>query len=116
MLIFNLNKVNTLNSQWGDCLKKLDDRKNQLETMLIECRKLEQINNEFSNRIVDMENKVQSLPDITFGQDTLKRQKNQYKQIKNELNQTRQLFDELKEVNEKIINKYNNDDTRQTRK
>lgn len=100
-----------MNSQWVDCLKKLTERKNQLETMLIECRKLEQINNEFTNRINEMENKVQALPDITFGQDTLKRQKSQYKQIKNELNQTKQLFEELKEINEKIMNKYSTDDT-----
>lgn len=47
--------------------------------MLNECRKLEQINNEFANRIQEIEQKVESLPNLSFGKDTLKRQKSEYK-------------------------------------
>ena len=43
------------------------DRKEILETMLNECRKLEQINYEFTNRITEMEEKITNLPTLGHG-------------------------------------------------
>ncbi len=46
-----------------------------------ECRRIDHLNQQFLDRIVEMEERVQSLPELnsSFGQDTLKKQKSQYK-------------------------------------
>ena len=87
------------------------EKKRQFEEMLSDCRRLDQINNDFLNRIVEMEQKVETLPDLTYGKDTLKKQKTEYKNVKSELNQIKDLFDELKDIHEAIINKYQTNDT-----
>lgn len=69
-----------MNIQWKESTDKVIDRKHSLEAMLNECKKLEQINNEFSNRIYEVEKKVDTFPILpSFGKDTLKRQRIEYK-------------------------------------
>lgn len=70
-----------MSSQWKESTNKVIDKKNQLETMLNESSKLEQINSDFLNRISDMESKVECLPEPSFGKDTLRKQKTEYKVI-----------------------------------
>jgi hypothetical protein len=55
------------------------ERKKLLESMFNECQKLESINTEFMNRIIEIEQKVDGLPELTFGKDTLRKQKTEYK-------------------------------------
>ena len=78
--------------------------------MLNECRKLEQINYEFTNRITEMEEKLINLPSLGHGVETLKKQKNEYKEFRSEINQLKALFDELKDITQAIIFKYQSDD------
>ena len=78
--------------------------------MLNECRKLEQINYEFTNRITEMEEKLINLPSLGHGVETLKKQKNEYKEFRSEINQLKSLFDELKDITQAIIFKYQSDD------
>ena len=47
--------------------------------MLKECQTLDQINMDFIERINEIEQKVDSFPELTFGKDTLKKQKTEYK-------------------------------------
>lgn len=108
-LIFII-KVKQLESQWKESTRKVIDRKDILETMLNECRKLEQINYEFTNRITEMEEKIQNLTPIGNAVDNLKLQKSEYKEMRAEINQLKSLFDELKEINQTIIEKYQTDD------
>ncbi len=65
--------------QWKESTNRVIDKKQQLEIMLNESLKLEQINSDFLNRIADMEKKVQGLPEPSFGKDTLRKQKTEYK-------------------------------------
>ena len=78
--------------------------------MLSECRKLEQINYEFTNRITEMEEKIMNLPSIGNGVETLKKKKIEYKEIRSEINQLKALFEELKDITQAIIYKYQSDD------
>lgn len=109
------NEVLKLESKWNEKTLKVKERKNQLECMLNECHKLDQINFEFINRIQEMENKVMNLPPLGSGYDTLKQQKIEYKEIRVEINHLKQLFEELREVNQTIIDKYLFDDTSKIR-
>jgi DNA repair exonuclease SbcCD ATPase subunit len=102
--------VTQLETQWKDNTKKVIDRKDTLETMLSECRKLEQINYEFTNRITEMEEKIMNLPSIGNGVETLKKQKIEYKEVRSEINQLKGLFEELKDITQAIIYKYQSDD------
>lgn len=82
--LFNNNyiiftKVNQLTCQWEKSIINVTERKDQLETMLNECQTLEQINMDFMERINEIEQKVDSFPELTFGKDTLKKQKTEYK-------------------------------------
>jgi F0F1-type ATP synthase gamma subunit len=77
--------------------------------MLNECRKLEQINYEFTNRISEMEEKITNLPSLGHGIETLKKQKSEYKEFRSEISQLKELFDELKDITQAIIFKYQSD-------
>jgi hypothetical protein len=54
-------------------------RRNQLQAMLEECNGAEEAANNFTARINEIEKKMDNLPDVSFGTDTLKRQKSEYK-------------------------------------
>ena len=54
-------------------------RRSQLQTMHDECKNVEEMSNEFANRMSDIEQKVEALPEVSFGSDTLKKQKSEYK-------------------------------------
>lgn len=119
---------------------RVADKKQEFTTMLNESRKLEEVNSDFLSKIVDMEDKIESLPERGAGKDTLKKQKIEFKVIfwynsftktsqwnerptliflfcfamqrtKSELNQIKVLFDEIKEINERILTKYEAEDT-----
>ncbi len=47
--------------------------------MLDESRKLEEVNNDFLGKIVDMENKIDNLPEQSLGRETLRKQKTEFK-------------------------------------
>jgi hypothetical protein len=47
--------------------------------MLEECRNLDKFNNDFADRISEIEEKIHGLPEPSLGKDTLKRQKTEYK-------------------------------------
>jgi hypothetical protein len=51
----------------------------RLASMLEECRHLDRLNTEFSDRVNEIEQKMQGLPEPSLGKDTLKRQKTEYK-------------------------------------
>lgn len=51
----------------------------RLETMLDDSRHLDKLNSEFSDRVGEIEQKMQGLPEPSLGKDTLKRQKTEYK-------------------------------------
>lgn len=50
-----------------------------------------------------MEQKVDSLPELAIGKDTLKRQKTDYKIMRSELNQLKQMLGELNEIYKSIV-------------
>jgi len=58
---------------------KVIDKKHQFTTMLDESRKLEEVNNDFLGKIVDMENKIDNLPEQSLGRETLRKQKTEFK-------------------------------------
>lgn len=58
---------------------KVLDKKHQFNTMLDESRKLEEVNSDFLSKIVDMEQKIDSLPEQSCGKDTLRKQKIEFK-------------------------------------
>lgn len=68
-----------LNSQWEASKIKVVDKKHQLETMMEESRKLEEVNSDFLSKIEDMEKKIGNLPEPSVGKDTLKKQKTEFK-------------------------------------
>lgn len=68
-----------LESEWMETLNKLSERKQHLESMQDEYKNLSNAYEEFLNKINNMEQKVESLPELSFGKDTLKRQKTDYK-------------------------------------
>lgn len=72
-----------MSSQWQDSTKRVSDRKSQLESMFNECIKLNEVNDEFMTKIIEMEQKVECLPELAFGKDTLKKQKTDFKVILN---------------------------------
>ena len=63
---------------------KVIDKKHQFTTMLDESRKLEEVNSDFLGKIVDMESKIENLPEQSVGKDTLKKQKIEFK-VRNSL-------------------------------
>ena len=58
---------------------KVADKKELFTTMLNESRKLEEVNSDFLGKIVDMEDKIEALPERGAGKDTLKKQKTEFK-------------------------------------
>jgi hypothetical protein len=54
--------------------------------MLNESRKLELINNDFLEKISEMEHKVECLPEPSLGKDTLRKQKTEYKVMNYRIN------------------------------
>ena len=58
---------------------KVINKKQQFTTMLDESRKLEEVNSDFLSKIVDMEDKIENLPERGMGKDTLKKQKIEFK-------------------------------------
>ena len=71
-----------MNTQWTESTNKLNDRKAQLKSMLDECRTFEENIDSFSSKLNDIEQKVDAMQDISFGTDTLKKQKAEHK-VKN---------------------------------
>lgn len=72
-----------LNSQWIEGKNKVESRHKDLQTMLSDCNYLESIGSQFSDKLNDIEQKMDSLKEISFGSDTLKRQKTEHKVKKN---------------------------------
>lgn len=60
---------------------RVADKKQEFTTMLNESRKLEEVNSDFLSKIVDMEDKIENLPERAAGKDTLKKQKIEFKVI-----------------------------------
>lgn len=60
-------------------MDKVCHRKQNLESMVAECKHLNSTYDEFLTKISVMEQKVESLPELAIGKDTLKRQKTDYK-------------------------------------
>jgi hypothetical protein len=75
----NLNLVKQLTTQWSESTQKVIEKKMRLETMLDDSRHLDKLNSEFSDRVGEIEQKMQGLPEPSLGKDTLKRQKTEYK-------------------------------------
>ena len=68
-----------MTTQWSESTQKVTEKKTRLEAMLDECRHLDKLNSEFSDRVYEIEQKMQGLPEPSLGKDTLKRQKTEYK-------------------------------------
>lgn len=100
-----------LELQWNERLDKVNDRKQHLESMLTDCTNLNGSYEEFLAKISAMEEKVERLPDLAVGKETLKRQKTDYKILRSELNQLRPFFDNINETNKSILDSYASDDT-----
>lgn len=104
-------KVKQLVGQWKESQDKVSNRKQHLESMLAECKHLSSVYDELMSKIGGMEQRVESLPELAIGKDTLKRQKTDYKIMRSELNQLKQMLGELNEINRTIVTNCSSDDT-----
>ncbi len=58
---------------------KVIEKKNQFTTMADESRKLKEVNNDFLGKIIEMEKKIDNLPEQSSGKETLRKQKIEFK-------------------------------------
>ena len=75
----NCIEVKELNAQWEESTMKVIEKNHQFTTMLDESRKLKEVNNDFLGKIVEMENKIDNLPEQSSGKETLRKQKIEFK-------------------------------------
>ena len=75
----NCIEVKELNAQWEESTMKVIEKKHQFTTMVDESRKLKEVNNDFLGKIIEMENKIDNLPEQSSGKETLRKQKIEFK-------------------------------------
>ncbi len=75
----NCIEVKELNAQWEESTMKVIEKKNQFTTMADESRKLKEVNNDFLGKIIEMEKKIDNLPEQSSGKETLRKQKIEFK-------------------------------------
>ncbi len=101
-----------LSAEWKESTQRVIEQKKQMEEMLMESKQLNELNDDFNNRLNEMESKLNLLVDISYmGKDTLRKQKFEYKQIRCEMNELNKAFVQLKDLFERAFCKYESNRT-----
>ncbi|XP_067674722.1 dystrophin-like isoform X3 [Haliotis asinina] len=108
-------RATRLREHWDEAFRNVNRRKNLLDDMLLECRQFDELYAEFERWLSQIEEELDARPIRPQSPNDVDRLLKEHKKLQEEVNQRQDTVDNLKRLAEKLIDDYNQDDTRQVR-
>ncbi|XP_078330229.1 dystrophin-like isoform X4 [Crassostrea virginica] len=104
------DRVEKLQEHWDEALTRFNQRKNQLDDMLLECRQFDEMHAEFERWLGQIEEDLHANPVNATGTN-IDQQIAKQKQLQSEVDERQRIIDSLKKLASKLIIEYSTDDT-----
>ncbi|KAM6945421.1 LOW QUALITY PROTEIN: dystrophin-like [Aplochiton taeniatus] len=105
------DRIDKLQAHWEESQGKLSDRSKELENMLQDSTNWLEARKKVEPLIKQANDKLESLQDISYTLDALKKQNTELKHFESELRQWQRQVDQTNDLAEKLLTLYANDDT-----
>ncbi|XP_063403799.1 dystrophin-like isoform X1 [Mytilus trossulus] len=103
-------KVEKLREHWEQAYARVNQRKNQLDDMLLECRQFDEMYAEFDRWILQVEDELDS-GKIDPKAEDIDKQIAKQKRLQTEVDERQKMIDSLKKLASKLIDEYSQEDT-----
>ncbi|XP_041352153.1 dystrophin-like isoform X2 [Gigantopelta aegis] len=107
------DNANKLKERWEKAFNHVNQKKNQLDDMLLECRQFDELYAEFERWLSSVEEELDNRPIRPQSPTDVEGLIKEHKILQEEVNQRQEAVDNLKRLAEKLIEDYSQDDTRQ---
>uniref|UniRef100_A0A8W8JFQ6 Dystrophin n=1 Tax=Magallana gigas TaxID=29159 RepID=A0A8W8JFQ6_MAGGI len=104
------DRAEKLQEHWEEALSHVNQRKTQLDDMLLECRQFDEMHAEFERWLGQIEEDLHANPVRASGTN-IDQQIAKQKQLQSEVDERQRIIDKLKKLASKLIDEYSTDDT-----
>ncbi|XP_061169275.1 dystrophin-like isoform X1 [Saccostrea echinata] len=104
------DRAEKLQEHWEEALIHVNQRKNQLDDMLLECRQFDEMHAEFERWLGQIEEDLHANP-VNASGSNIDQQIAKQKQLQSEVDERQRIIDNLKKLASKLIDDYCTDDT-----